>query len=86
VQQRCGVAVLRIAKDTPPDALARAMDLMTVHLPTGRAVKMSVERSTPMMDLLVQITTNNHLQLSNYTLRHSGMTPSSEHSDKILPL
>ncbi|XP_018565529.1 uncharacterized protein LOC108906682 isoform X4 [Anoplophora glabripennis] len=78
------VTMLQITEDTPPDMLAGAMDL-TVHLPTGRAVKMAVERSTPMMDLLVQITTNHHLQLSNYTLQALGMAPSSEHSDKILP-
>lgn len=41
--------------------------------------------STPMMDLLVQITTNHQLQLSNYTLQALGMAPSAEHSDKILP-
>ncbi|XP_074031345.1 LOW QUALITY PROTEIN: uncharacterized protein [Leptinotarsa decemlineata] len=78
------VTMLQITEDTPPDMLAGAMDL-AVHLPTGRAVKMSVERSTPMMDLLVQITTNHQLQLSNYTLQALGMAPSSEHSDKILP-
>lgn len=37
------VAMMHITEDTPPDMLAGAMDL-TVHLPTGRAVKMSVER------------------------------------------
>ncbi|KAG5893034.1 hypothetical protein JTB14_026586 [Gonioctena quinquepunctata] len=76
--------MLQITEDTPPDMLAGAMDL-AVHLPTGRTVKMSVERSTPMMDLLVHITTNHHLQLSNYTLQALGMAPSSDHSDKILP-
>jgi hypothetical protein len=35
--------MLQITEDTPPDMLAGAMDL-TVHLPTGRSVKMSVER------------------------------------------
>ncbi|XP_008194098.1 cordon-bleu protein-like 1 isoform X2 [Tribolium castaneum] len=73
--------MLQITEDTPPDMLAGAMDL-TVHLPTGRTVKMSVERSTPMMDLLVQITINNHLQLSGYTLQVLGM---AEHSDSVLP-
>jgi hypothetical protein len=76
--------MLQITEDTPPDMLAGAMDL-TVHLPTGRSVKMSVERSTPMMDLLVQVTTNYHLQLSRYTLQALGMAPSNEHSDTILP-
>ncbi|XP_060516861.1 cordon-bleu protein-like 1 isoform X4 [Cylas formicarius] len=79
-----GVTMLHITEDTPPDMLAGAMDL-TVHLPSGRSIKMSVERSTPMMDLLVQITTNNQLQLSNYTLQALGMAPSAQHSDKILP-
>jgi hypothetical protein len=38
-----------------------------------------------MMDLLVQVTTNYHLQLSRYTLQALGMAPSNEHSDTILP-
>ncbi|CAG9854088.1 unnamed protein product [Phyllotreta striolata] len=78
------VNMLQITEDTPPDMLAGAMDL-TVHLPTGRIAKMSVERSTPMMDLLVQITTAHHLQLSNYSLQALGTAPSSDHRDKILP-
>ncbi|XP_076254932.1 uncharacterized protein LOC143192952 isoform X7 [Rhynchophorus ferrugineus] len=76
--------MMQITEDTPPDMLAGAMDL-TVHLPNGRTKKMSVERSTPMMDLLVQITVANQLQLSNYTLQALGMAPSSEHSDMVLP-
>ncbi|ENN78459.1 hypothetical protein D910_05358 [Dendroctonus ponderosae] len=75
--------MIPITEDTPPDMLAGAMDL-TVHLPSGKSVKMSVERSTPMMDLLVQVTTTNHLQLSNHTLQVLGMAPSSEHNDKVL--
>lgn len=35
--------MMQITEDTPPDMLAGAMDL-TVHLPSGKAVKMSVER------------------------------------------
>ncbi|XP_019757688.2 uncharacterized protein LOC109536057 isoform X1 [Dendroctonus ponderosae] len=77
------VTMIPITEDTPPDMLAGAMDL-TVHLPSGKSVKMSVERSTPMMDLLVQVTTTNHLQLSNHTLQVLGMAPSSEHNDKVL--
>lgn len=38
-----------------------------------------------MMDLLVQITTAHHLQLSNYSLQALGTAPSSDHRDKILP-
>ena len=41
--------------------------------------------STPMMDLLVQITTNYQLQLSNHTLQVLGMAPSKEHGDSVLP-
>ncbi|CAH1105204.1 unnamed protein product [Psylliodes chrysocephalus] len=76
--------MLHVTEDTPPDMLAGAMDL-TVHLPTGITAKMAVERSTPMMDLLVQITTAHHLQLSNYSLQALGTAPSSDHRDKILP-
>lgn len=75
---------MQITEDTPPDMLAGAMDLL-IHLPTGRKVKMAVERSTPMMDLLVQITTTHQLQLSNYTLQALGIAPSSGQTDKILP-
>ncbi|XP_030765383.1 cordon-bleu protein-like 1 isoform X5 [Sitophilus oryzae] len=78
------VTMMQITEDTPPDMLAGAMDL-TVHLPNGRSTKMSIERSTPMMDLLVQITVANHLQLSNHTLQALGMAPSLEHSDIVLP-
>lgn len=38
-----------------------------------------------MMDLLVQITTSQHLQLSGYIIQALGMAPSAEYSDKILP-
>lgn len=76
--------MIHITEDTPPDMLSGAMDL-TVHLPSGKSVKMCVERSTPMMDLLVQVTTKYQLQITNYTLQALQMAPSSEYSDKILP-
>lgn len=38
-----------------------------------------------MMDLLVQITTNHHLQLSGYTLQVLGMAPTGNHNDCVLP-
>lgn len=38
-----------------------------------------------MMDLLVQITTSQQLQLSGYIIQALGMAPSSNHSDRILP-
>ncbi|VEN60827.1 unnamed protein product [Callosobruchus maculatus] len=76
--------MLQITEDTPPDMLAGAMDL-TVHLPSGHPVRMSVERSTPMMDLLVQITAKHQLQLSGYTLQALSMAPWSDDYDKVLP-
>ncbi|KAK4879922.1 hypothetical protein RN001_008068 [Aquatica leii] len=76
--------MMQITEDTPPDMLAGAMDL-TIHLPNGRAVKMSVERSTPMMDLLVQITTANQLQHSGHILQALEMAPTSGRTDKVLP-
>ncbi|XP_054270245.1 cordon-bleu protein-like 1 isoform X3 [Macrosteles quadrilineatus] len=51
---------LTVTEDTPPDMLAGSMDLAVV-LPDGHSLKMSVERSTPMMDLLVQVTTANKI-------------------------
>lgn len=38
-----------------------------------------------MMDLLVQIATTHHLQLSNYIIQALEMAPSSERNDRILP-
>ncbi|KAF5298322.1 hypothetical protein FQA39_LY11806 [Lamprigera yunnana] len=75
---------MQITEDTPPDMLAGAMDL-TVHLPNGRMMKMSVERSTPMMDLLVQITTAHQLQQSGHILQALEMAPSTSRTDKVLP-
>ncbi|KAK8724535.1 hypothetical protein OTU49_011119 [Cherax quadricarinatus] len=45
-----------VTEDTPADLLEGTMDL-TVILPAGHKVNMSVHRSTPMMDLLIQVTT-----------------------------
>ncbi|XP_076039824.1 uncharacterized protein LOC143024696 isoform X2 [Oratosquilla oratoria] len=45
-----------VTEDTPPDLLTGTMDL-TVVLPHGQTVRMSVHRSTPMMDLLIHVTT-----------------------------
>lgn len=38
-----------------------------------------------MMDLLVHITTTQHLQLTGYIIQALGMAPCVDHSDKILP-
>ncbi|XP_071052995.1 cordon-bleu protein-like 1 isoform X4 [Onthophagus taurus] len=81
---RSTVTMMHITEDTPPDMLAGAMDL-TVHLPTGRCVKLSVERSTPMMDLLVQITTVHNLQLSGHILEAMDMTRSGGVGERVLP-
>ncbi|CAH0557230.1 unnamed protein product [Brassicogethes aeneus] len=76
--------MLHITEDTPVDMLTGAMDL-TVHLPNGRSVKMSVKRSTPMMDLLMQISTKYNLQLSDHTLQALSMAPSPDNIDRLLP-
>ncbi|XP_059468661.1 uncharacterized protein LOC132192632 isoform X2 [Neocloeon triangulifer] len=60
-----------VTEDTPPDMLAGSMDLR-VTLPNGTTVKMSVERSTPMMDLLIQITTANKVSPGDYILQVLG--------------
>jgi len=59
---------LTVTEDTPPDMLAGSMDLAVV-LPDGHSLKMSVERSTPMMDLLVQVTTANKISPAGYILK-----------------
>ena len=63
--------VLPVTEDTPPDMLAGSMDLRVV-LPSGHALKMSVERSTPMMDLLVQVTTLNKIAPAGHVLQAMG--------------
>ncbi|XP_067006563.2 serine-rich adhesin for platelets isoform X2 [Anabrus simplex] len=62
---------LPVTEDTPPDMLAGSMDLHVV-LPTGRSVKMSVERGTPMMDLLVQVATANKIPPGGHVIQAVG--------------
>ncbi|XP_021920760.1 uncharacterized protein LOC110830321 isoform X6 [Zootermopsis nevadensis] len=62
---------LPVTEDTPPDMLAGSMDLRVV-LPNGHSVKMSVDRSTPMMDLLVQVTTMNKISTGGHILQAIG--------------
>ncbi|KAG8338707.1 protein-like 1 [Homalodisca vitripennis] len=57
-----------VTEDTPPDMLAGSTDLSVV-LPSGHSLKMSVERSTPMMDLLVQVTTANKMSPAGYIIQ-----------------
>ncbi|XP_065164733.1 uncharacterized protein [Atheta coriaria] len=76
--------MMQITEDTPPDMLAGAMDLM-VHLPDGKTTKMAVERSTPMMDVLVQITNANHLQISGYILQPLAIHSPPGYGEKVLP-
>ncbi|XP_017759001.1 PREDICTED: uncharacterized protein LOC108549933 isoform X2 [Eufriesea mexicana] len=66
--------VLTVTEDTPADMLAGSMELLVqlpreYHLQTQRV---TVQRSTPMMDLLVQITTAHKLTASSYTLQAIG--------------
>lgn len=60
-----------VTEDTPPDMLSGAMDL-NVILPNGSVIKMSVERSAPMMDLLVQITTAHKLSPGSHAIHAIG--------------
>ncbi|XP_073973407.1 uncharacterized protein isoform X3 [Rhodnius prolixus] len=68
---------LMVTEDTPPDMLAGAMDLRLV-LPNGSRVKTSVDRRTPMMDLLVQVTTAYKISPAGHVLQpygESGLLP-----------
>ncbi|CAB3361503.1 Hypothetical predicted protein [Cloeon dipterum] len=60
-----------VTEDTPPDMLAGSMDLR-VTLPNGHTVKIGVDRSTPMMDLLIQITTAHKVSPGDYILQPIG--------------
>ncbi|XP_020294116.1 uncharacterized protein LOC109859867 isoform X2 [Pseudomyrmex gracilis] len=65
---------LTVTEDTPVDMLAGSMEILVQmprdhHLHTQRV---TVSRSTPMMDLLVQIATAHKLPASSYTLQAIG--------------
>ncbi|XP_017759005.1 PREDICTED: uncharacterized protein LOC108549933 isoform X4 [Eufriesea mexicana] len=73
-EERPSRMVLTVTEDTPADMLAGSMELLVqlpreYHLQTQRV---TVQRSTPMMDLLVQITTAHKLTASSYTLQAIG--------------
>ncbi|XP_071576620.1 uncharacterized protein [Temnothorax nylanderi] len=73
--------VLTVTEDTPADMLTGSMELL-VQLPRDHHLhtqKVTVLRSTPMMDLLVQIATAHKLTASNYNLQAIG------ERDLILP-
>ncbi|KAK0176026.1 hypothetical protein PV328_000205 [Microctonus aethiopoides] len=66
--------VLTVTEDTPADMLAGSMELL-VQLPRDHHIhtqRVTVERSTAMMDLLVQIATAHKLAASSYTLQAIG--------------
>ncbi|XP_066585997.1 repetitive organellar protein-like isoform X2 [Prorops nasuta] len=66
--------VLTVTEDTPADMLAGSMELL-VQLPRDQHLhtqRITVQRSTPMMDLLVQIATAHKLTASSYTLQAIG--------------
>ncbi|XP_043260811.1 cordon-bleu protein-like 1 isoform X4 [Colletes gigas] len=66
--------VLTVTEDTPADMLAGSMELL-VQLPREhhhQTQRVTVQRSTPMMDLLVQIVTAHKLSASSYTLQAIG--------------
>ncbi|CAB0042732.1 unnamed protein product [Trichogramma brassicae] len=66
--------VLTVTEDTPADMLAGSMELL-VQMPREHSVqthRVTVQRSTPMMDLLVQIATAHKLAASSYSLQAIG--------------
>ncbi|KAL7633415.1 UNVERIFIED_CONTAM: hypothetical protein RMT77_016286 [Armadillidium vulgare] len=58
----------QVTEDTPPDLLEGTMDL-EVTLPNGQVVVMSVHRSTPMMDLLIQVTTAHRINPGGHVIQ-----------------
>ncbi|XP_043288845.1 cordon-bleu protein-like 1 isoform X2 [Venturia canescens] len=73
-ERSSGAMVLTVTEDTPADMLAGSMELL-VQLPRDHNVhtqRVTVPRSTPMMDLLVQIATAHKLSASSYTLQAIG--------------
>ncbi|XP_077272729.1 uncharacterized protein LOC143903155 isoform X3 [Temnothorax americanus] len=80
-EERPSRMVLTVTEDTPADMLTGSMELL-VQLPRDHHLhthKVTVLRSTPMMDLLVQIATAHKLTASNYNLQAIG------ERDLILP-
>ncbi|XP_029046847.2 protein cordon-bleu isoform X1 [Osmia bicornis bicornis] len=73
-EERPSRMILTVTEDTPADMLAGSMELL-VQLPRDHHVqtqRVTVQRSTPMMDLLVQIATAHKLAASSYTLQAIG--------------
>ncbi|XP_035723408.1 E3 ubiquitin-protein ligase RBBP6-like isoform X6 [Vespa mandarinia] len=73
-EERPSGMVLTVTEDTPADMLAGSMELL-VQLPREHHLnsqRVTVQRSTPMMDLLVQIATAHKLAASSYTLQAIG--------------
>ncbi|XP_043507010.1 uncharacterized protein LOC122527152 isoform X2 [Frieseomelitta varia] len=73
-EERSSRMVLTVTEDTPADMLAGSMELL-VQLPRDHHLqtqKVTVQRSMPMMDLLVQIATAHKLTASSYTLQAIG--------------
>uniref|UniRef100_A0A8D8VSC8 Protein cordon-bleu n=2 Tax=Cacopsylla melanoneura TaxID=428564 RepID=A0A8D8VSC8_9HEMI len=59
---------IAVTEDTPPDMLSGSMDLGVV-LPNNHSVRVNVERGTPMLDLLVQVTTRHKLSPGSHYLQ-----------------
>ncbi|XP_057319510.1 putative uncharacterized protein DDB_G0277255 isoform X4 [Microplitis mediator] len=73
-EEKIAGMVLTVTEDTPADMLAGSMELL-VQLPrdhSNHTERVTVERSTAMMDLLVQIATAHKLAASSYTLQAIG--------------
>ncbi|KAL0110437.1 hypothetical protein PUN28_013808 [Cardiocondyla obscurior] len=73
-EERLSRMVFTVTEDTPADMLTGSMELL-VQLPRGHHLhtqRVTVLRSTPMMDLLVQIATTHKLTASSYILQAIG--------------
>ncbi|XP_037083674.1 protein cordon-bleu-like [Pollicipes pollicipes] len=57
-----------VTEDTPADMLQGQMSL-SVLLPDGRHCRISVDRGTPMMDLLIQVTTANKISPGGHVIQ-----------------
>lgn len=74
-----------LSEDTPPDLLAGGMDLRVV-LPCGSVTRCHVDRSTPIMDLLVELARVHRISPAAHTLQPFGLNNTPLHSQPSTPI
>ncbi|KAK3912974.1 Cordon-bleu protein-like 1 [Frankliniella fusca] len=79
------VSGVPLAEDAPPDLLAGSMDLRVV-LPCGSVARCNVDRSTPMMDLLVQLAKVHRISPAAHTLQPFGIKNTPLQSQPSTPI